>query len=382
MPEHKALSPKREGWSAFLTNKLGDVIILVWKMTTEEARQLTNRYLVHGVVLVMALAALSLGSLPSWGDGALASPAETESPSFGNSLSALASAPISETIPVAIGGPIARNAFHTSSDIQVLYRQAQPYTEIPQRLRLEFITYTVQPGDTTQGIALTFGVEDTTIMWCNPEIEDMPDYLKIDQEVVIPPIDGACHMVKEGDTLESIAKKYKVETTAITNVSFNNLQGPDYKIGPDMRLIVEGGQKPYVPKIVTAYTGPVPEGARGTGLFQWPAVGTLTQGYWFGHRAIDIAAYTGSPIVAADGGFVAYAGWSNVGYGYLIVIDHANGFSSYYAHCSGFYVSVGQAVERGQLIATMGSTGNSTGPHLHFEIRSNGMPLNPRGYLP
>lgn len=222
-------------------------------------------------------------------------------------------------------------------------------------------------------------------MWANPEIEDTPDYLRIGQQVVVLPIDGVYHTVKAGDTLESIARKYKVEVSAITGVELNGLQLPDGSLRPleaGMKLIVAGGQKPYVPKIVTAYNGPVPEGARGTGLFQWPAVGTLTQGYWWGHRAIDLASYTGAPIYAADSGFVSFAGWTDVGYGYLLIIDHANGFATYYAHCSGFYVSVGQRVERGQLVAAMGSTGNSTGPHLHFEIRSGHMPLNPRAYLP
>jgi murein DD-endopeptidase MepM/ murein hydrolase activator NlpD len=85
---------------------------------------------------------------------------------------------------------------------------------------------------------------------------------------------------------------------------------------------------------------------------------------------------------AADGGFVSFAGWTDVGYGYLVVIDHANGFSTYYAHLSNFYVAAGQPVERGQVIAAVGSTGWSTGPHLHFEIRHNLIQQNPRAYLP
>jgi len=149
-----------------------------------------------------------------------------------------------------------------------------------------------------------------------------------------------------------------------------------------MRLIVAGGEKPYVPKVVTAYSGSVPQGARGTGRFQWPVLGTVTQGYWWGHRALDLGAGTGSPVYAADGGFVSFAGWTDIGYGNLVVIDHANGYATYYAHLSAFRVYVGQSVQRGRLIGLVGSTGNSTGPHLHFEIRYNSSLLNPGVYLP
>ena len=149
-----------------------------------------------------------------------------------------------------------------------------------------------------------------------------------------------------------------------------------------MQLIVPGGEKPYVPRVVTSYSGAIPTGARGTGLFQWPVLGYITQGYWYGHRAIDIAAPTGTAVQAADGGFVSFAGWTDIGYGYLIVIDHANGFASYYAHLSNFYVTAGQAVERGQVVGAVGNTGWSTGPHLHFEIRYEHVLQNPRAYLP
>ena len=252
-----------------------------------------------------------------------------------------------------------------------------PLTEVPNRLRRSVITYTVQPGDTVQGIAIMYNIQPETIMWSNSAVEDTPDYLQIGQEVVILPIDGVYHTVAKGDTLDSIAKKYKAKVESITGVSFNNLQPPDYKIEPGMRLIVAGGEKPYVPKVVTSYTGSVPQGARGTGRFQWPALGTLTQGYWWGHRALDIGAATGTPVYAADGGFVSFAGWTDIGYGNLIVIDHANGYVTYYAHLSSFRVIVGQAVQRGQLIGTVGSTGNSSGPHVHFEIRYNGVAAEP-----
>jgi murein DD-endopeptidase MepM/ murein hydrolase activator NlpD len=244
------------------------------------------------------------------------------------------------------------------------------------------ITYTVQPGDTVQSIAENFNLEPTTILWSNPKLEELPDLLRIGQEVVILPVDGVYHTVVEDDTLETIAEKYKVEVETITSLSFNSLRPPLYPIQEGMKLIVPGGTKPYVPRRVTSYSGPIPQGARGTGAFVWPVLGKITQWYWWGHRAIDIGAPTGSAVLASDGGYVAFVGWTDIGYGYLIILDHANGYSSYYAHLSQMYVMVGQQVERGQVIGAVGSTGNSTGPHLHLEIRYNGVEQNPLVYLP
>lgn len=261
----------------------------------------------------------------------------------------------------------------------VVARLAQPHTIIPERPRLDIVTYTVQAGDTVQAIAALFGLQPTTVMWANPAVEDAPDLLRIGQEVTILPIDGVYHTVAVSETLESIAEEYEVEPEAIVACEYNP---PVHSIKEGMRLIVPGGEKPYVPRVVTTYTGAVPEGARGTGRFLWPVLGTITQGYWYGHRAIDVGAPTGSATLAADGGFVSFAGWTDVGYGYLIVIDHANGFATYYAHLSNIYVFEGQSVERGQVIGAVGSTGWSTGPHLHFEVRYYGTQQNPRAYLP
>ncbi|MCS6848111.1 MAG: M23 family metallopeptidase [Candidatus Roseilinea sp.] len=159
-----------------------------------------------------------------------------------------------------------------------------------------------------------------------------------------------------------------------------------------MRIVVPGGVKPFVPRVVevdvrrapasgASNTGPAPRFAAG-GAFAWPTRGYISQGFRYYHRGVDIANAIGVPIYASDGGYVTYAGWSNVGYGYMVQIDHGNGFSTLYAHLSQWYVDPGQAVSRGQIIGAMGSTGNSTGPHLHFEIRYGGVPQNPLVYLP
>jgi murein DD-endopeptidase MepM/ murein hydrolase activator NlpD len=288
-----------------------------------------------------------------------------------------------ETAEDVLARPNGQNGgAHSNGSSRVVTRLAQPHTIIPQRPRLGVVTYIVQAGDTVQSIAQFFGLQPTTIMWSDSAIEDAPDLLQIGQEVTILPLDGAYHEVAEGDTLETIAEEYKVGPEAIFACAYNSLEPPGYSIVEGMQLVIPGGEKPYVPKVVTAYAGSVPEGARGTGRFQWPVLGRITQGYWYGHRAIDIGAPSGSAVLATDGGFVSFAGWTDVGYGYLIVIDHANGFATYYAHLSNMYVFVGQAVERGQVIGAVGTTGWSTGPHLHFEVRYYGTQQNPRVYLP
>lgn len=98
------------------------------------------------------------------------------------------------------------------------------------------------------------------------------------------------------------------------------------------------------------------------------------------HKGIDIGAAGGTPIYAAAGGTITYSGWES-GYGYLVIIDHGNGVETYYGHCSKLYVSKGQQVNAGDKIAAVGSTGNSTGNHLHFEIRLNGAQVNPQKYV-
>jgi murein DD-endopeptidase MepM/ murein hydrolase activator NlpD len=268
------------------------------------------------------------------------------------------------------------------ADSSTVSRLADAHTTLPARTRREIEVYTVQAGDTVQGIAAYYGLQPETLMWSNSAIEDTPDLLKIGQEVIILPIDGVYHEVKDGDTLSGIAQQYKVEITAITEVAWNNLTPPDFNITPGMKLIVAGGTKPLITKVVTSYSGPIPSGTAGTGQFHWPVMGRITQDYWSGHRAIDIAVPSGTPVYAADGGYVSFVGGTDVGYGNLVRIDHGNGFETWYAHNTSFAVTLGESVARGQVIAYSGSTGHSTGPHVHFEIRYLGALQNPRSYLP
>ena len=261
-----------------------------------------------------------------------------------------------------------------------LTRGAAPITIIPERGRQGIIVYVVQAGDNVWKIAANFGLRPETILWSNPELETWPDYIMVGQELFVPPLDGAYHEVKAGETLDSIAKRYSVDPLVIVECEYNDLSEP-YVLQVGQRLLVPGGTRPLVPRYVQATAPPPANAPQGSGNFMWPTSGYVSQSYWPGHQAIDIGGATGRPIYAADAGYVAATGWMG-GYGNYIIVGHGNGFETLYAHLSEIRVIVGQAVQRGALIGLMGSTGRSTGPHLHFEIRQGGVKRNPIGFLP
>ena len=265
-----------------------------------------------------------------------------------------------------------------------LQRAAVPFTIIPERGREEMQLYVVEPGDTVLGIAEKFGLHPETVQWSNPELEANPDLLRIGDKLRILPVNGVIHAVASGDTLSSLASKYKTTVDQIVGYIANDITDAAMPLVVGSEIVVPGGTKPYVPRQVAAYSGPVPSSAfKGSGVFTWPASGSISQRFWSGHRAIDVGSWTGSPIKAADSGYVVIAGggW-NGGYGNHVVVDHGNGFTTLYAHLNSIYVRAGENVSRGEQIGTVGNTGNSTGPHLHFEIRYQGAPQNPFGYLP
>jgi murein DD-endopeptidase MepM/ murein hydrolase activator NlpD len=263
-----------------------------------------------------------------------------------------------------------------------LVRAAVPITLIPERQRIDIITHTVKSGDTLYGIAQKYKLSAETLMFANG-LETNPDLLRLGQQLTILPVNGILHTVKKGDTLDKIAKTYKVATSTILNYPLNHLDQRNPVIAVGQKLVVPGGYKAMPVQQAQIFRGPVPAGARrGTGRFVWPTAGYVTQGYKPYHLALDIARAIGTPVKAADTGYVVAAGWSNDGYGNNIVIDHGNGYQTQYGHLNRIYVKVGDSVGRGAVIGQMGSTGNSTGPHLHFEIRRNGARLNPLSFLP
>jgi murein DD-endopeptidase MepM/ murein hydrolase activator NlpD len=371
-PSDYALECISDWQSPFYVRVLAQLTALIWRWHNDHTgqRPLLGRVAAHvGLMLTLAFF-MVLGSLRADSIATLRRMVD------GKLLDGLVqSVDAASNVASPLGQP-----YDTSNARAQIARSAQHHTAIPKRARLDIVTYTVQAGDTAETIAEKFDLQPTTLLWSNPEMEKMPDLLKVGQVLTILPIDGVYHKVESADTLESLAKEYKVEITDITSCPFNDL--PEEGIlSVGSQIIVPGGTKPYETRKVTTYSGPVEETVQSAGIFYWPAAGSLTQGYWYGHRAIDIGAPLRTSIIAADGGYVSFAGWTDIGYGYLVVINHQNGFETYYAHLSDIFVSEGDTVAATQVIGAMGSTGNSTGPHLHFEIRYNAYPNNPLLYL-
>lgn len=261
-------------------------------------------------------------------------------------------------------------------------------TSISQKPRSEILEYEVQPGDTLSQVAEKFNISTDTIKWAN-DMSDK-DSIKPGQILKILPVTGVSHIVKEGDTLESVAKKYSTSDQGILDFPFNDVPD-DFKLKIGQLLIVPEGFPPEaaVPKtrVQPQYLAQGPASpafsAPGGGNFVWPSTtqGISTYFAWW-HPGIDLPNRAAPVVVASDGGTVVVAGWpDNYGYGNRVVVDHGNGYRTLYAHLSNVYVSVGQSVSRGQAVGQMGSTGRSTGTHLHFEIHYNGIAVNPLAIL-
>ncbi len=264
----------------------------------------------------------------------------------------------------------------------------QQAEEVRQYRGGEIITHVVAEGETLSSIAQRYGLEVSTIQWEN-NLEEKST-LKPGSELRILPVDGVRHKVQRGETIYTIGKKYGLEESAvqvIVDYPFNEfLNDETFELATGQYLMVPDGVppkkevvRPATPR--TVVRTPDAGAVTAVGSFIWPASGGITQGYRFYHKAIDIANRGGGPILAADGGTVVAAGWDSNGYGNRVVIDHANGNLTLYAHMSVLQVSEGQRVNRGDVIGQMGSTGRSTGTHLHFEIRRGGVLLNPLEFL-
>jgi murein DD-endopeptidase MepM/ murein hydrolase activator NlpD len=288
-------------------------------------------------------------------------------------------------------------------------RLAQVHTTIPSRPRQEVVKYTVQEGDTVFGIADKFGLEPETVLWGNYYILlDDPHALQPGQELNILPVNGTYHEWQQGEGLNGISSYYGVKPEDIINYPANNLDiatigdFTNPNIPPGTWLIVPNGRREFVswsaPLGVTrenpAYArvlGPgacdaISGGAVGYGTFIWPSNKHYLSGFDYtpnaNHWGIDIAGNEGEGVYATDAGVIVYAGWNNYGYGNMILIDHGGGFQSLYAHLSGLNVGCGQSVGQGDVIGAIGTTGRSSGSHLHFEIMTSSYKANPWDLLP
>ncbi len=283
----------------------------------------------------------------------------------------------------------------TAGDVPVISDSSlvpapNPFTYQGQQPHHEFVTYVVERGDTPGTIAEKFGIQTETLLGGNPQLSQESSLLQTDVELIILPIDGVLHDVAPGDTLESISDEYGIPVEDIIAYENNNLEFP-YRLYPETQIMVPGAVREifvWTPPDLSSVGGTSYEGAGvaprivGTGTFVYPVNGrNFSQYYWYGHRAIDIALAEGNAVYASDTGTVTYASWNVWGYGNLIVVNHGNGYETFYAHLNGINVVPGQIVYQGNVIGYTGDTGNSSGPHIHFEIRINGNQDNPCWYL-
>lgn len=300
--------------------------------------------------------------------------------------------------------------------------------------------YTIRSGDTVWRIALEVGVDlDEIPCMVSPQFRpDQP--LVVGERLDYLPLGWRCHTFTAGETLASVATQYGVSVQQIVDVPWNQpgivlsgaaggeqagtrdtMEPYAPEPGTNLRIPTQSPLDRQLPSLlipsgpnaqdssgadrflgymlaqplsvapVTAYgvggpranvSGPVPKDwPYGSGNFAWPVYGWLSQGYREDHRAIDIAAPVGAFVTAADRGVVIRAGWNDQGYGLFVVIDHNIDYVTLYSHLSEVFVREGEVVGQGQVIGMVGSTGNSTGPHLHFEIRDFGRRTNPLGLL-
>ena len=261
--------------------------------------------------------------------------------------------------------------------------------------REKVVEYVVQEGDTIGSIAGDHQISVRTILLANNM--GQRDILRIGQRLKILPVDGLLHTVKKGDTLEQIARRYTADAREML-VANRLSSASELRIGEE--LIVPNGEPPAPPpQRIANVPRPIapigsifrPQGVSGkTGTrLLWPTAGrAITQYYgvwehvhgWRIHAGIDIDGTYSSPIYAAEDGIVTVSGWGT-GYGYHVDIDHGGGMVTRYAHASKLFVKPGQQVARGEVIAMVGTTGYSTGTHVHFEVRIGGRPVNPISYI-
>ncbi len=312
-------------------------------------------------------------------------------------------APAAQPLPTAaadqpspgVSLPTSKSGQSTGSS-SAINRQLELKTNIPtDRPPTATTDYVVVSGDSLFSIAKQFNIKPETILYSNKSVlEDNPENLKPGMSLVIPPVDGVLYEWQSKDTVQQVALQFKAKPDDILNWYGNNIDLTKPVIQTGTLVMIPGGSRQLVD-----WTQFIPTISRGTGTgtsntgthacgggpvgsgFIWPTHGPHTiSGNNFGptHLGLDITANLGDPIIAASAGVVVMATGSNTyGYGNVVQIDHGNGYSTVYAHLSQINVAVCAPVSAGQVIGLAGSTGNSTGPHLHFEIRKGGTNLNP-----
>jgi murein DD-endopeptidase MepM/ murein hydrolase activator NlpD len=280
---------------------------------------------------------------------------------------------------------IEKNSFLSSN--YVFYEKASASTLSAEKILLDQpVEHEVKEGESLQDISKKYNISLESVKFANNLTANT---VTAGQILKIPPVEGTLHTVGAGDTLEKLSKRYNVPVQTI--VDFNYIDSP-YILSEGQVLTIPDAQRPETKKYyagstvydlssygVIPYAGDVAQA--GEGKFIWPLSGVLTQFFGRYHPGLDIANRTGD-IIATDKGIVIRSGWWEGGYGNAVQVDHGNGYVTTYAHMSSIAVSVGDEVDRGQKLGVVGSTGRSTGPHLHFTIQLEGKYLDPLSVLP
>ncbi|MCD7928470.1 MAG: peptidoglycan DD-metalloendopeptidase family protein [Oscillospiraceae bacterium] len=292
-------------------------------------------------------------------------------------------------------------------EIEITYQAISSNTEQDLTAMLELLTsntigettYTAQEGDTYSTIAANNDMTLDEFYALNPDVDSDSEMLQIgdvltvsravpylsvrtvDTETYTESISYSTEQVEDSSMYKGETKVVTVGVDGVAQVTANVTYVNGYEESREVTSTVTVTEP--VTQVIAVGTKEKPS-TFASGSFSWPVSGTVSSrfGYRSGsmHRGIDICASYGTTITAADGGTVTYAGYYST-YGYLVIIDHGNGYQTYYAHCSSISVSVGTKVYKGQAIAKVGATGNATGNHCHFEIRLNGTAVNPLNYL-
>ncbi len=272
---------------------------------------------------------------------------------------------------------------YLKTTIDIIPEKNIALTTVPEnRQRTEYLAYVIESGDTLFGIGSKFKVSVDALKYVN-NLND-GSILKVGSNILIPPTSGLIHKVEAGDSLASIAQKYSVPAQAIAD--FNYLLEPN-KLALGTELVIPDAKIPQ-PVVINLSLIPATIGRGETdtkakkGWCMWPtAVSVITQNFSWYHTGLDISGGGMPPIYACSGGVVTRSGWDPFGLGLHIRVDHGNGYETIYGHMSRLDVSYGDKVKKGEIMGLMGSTGNSTGPHIHFMIKYKGSPQDPLKYI-
>lgn len=279
------------------------------------------------------------------------------------------------------------NEGYLSNVTDIIPQRNTATTLVPDsRKQNESFTYVVEGGDTLSAIGNKFKISADAIEYVNGLSSG--SVLKVGQELTIPPVSGLIHTVEDDDTLESIAETYDVPLQAIADFNYI-LDIENLTVGSELVIpnaSVPQPAAPVIPFTPPTFGAPPVSAPAPSGGFScaWPTTTRLiTQYFYWYHNGLDIAVPWSSampPIFACNTGVVVRSGWNPYGLGLHVVIDHGNGFETTYGHMSRIDVGYGQQVGRGQQIGVMGNTGRSTGPHVHYTVKYNGVAQDPLIY--